>query len=56
MSTDNRQLAPFIHTEKNAPYIYITILVSLVPCIVCGIFYYGLRALILILFCRALFV
>ena len=56
MSTDNRQLAPFIHTEKNAPYIYITMLVSLVPCIVCGIFYYGLRALILILFCMAMFV
>ncbi len=55
MSSDNRQLAPFIHTEKNAPYIYITILVSLVPCIVCGIFYYGLRALILILFSMAAF-
>ena len=56
MSTDNRQLAPFIHTEKNAPYIYITLLVSLVPCIVCGVFYYGLRALILILFCMVTFV
>ena len=55
MSSDNKQLAPFIHTEKNAPYIYITILVSLVPCIVCGVFYYGLRALILILFCMAVF-
>ena len=56
MSTDNRQLAPFIHTEKNAPYIYITILVSLVPCIFCGVFYYGLRAFILILFCMVSFV
>ena len=56
MSSENKQLAPFIHTEKNAPYIYITILVSLVPCIVCGVFYYGLRALILILFCMAAFV
>ncbi len=56
MSSDNRQLAPFIHTVKNAPYIYITLLVSLVPCIVCGVFYYGLRALILILFCMLSFV
>ena len=56
MSTDNKQLAPFIHTEKNAPYIYITLLVSLVPCVVCGVFYYGFRALILILFCMAAFV
>ena len=56
MSTDNRQLAPFIHTEKNAPYIYMTILASLVPCIVCGIFYYGIRAAVLILFCMAAFV
>ena len=56
MSTETRQLAPFIHTEKNAPYIYITILVSLLPCVVCGLFYYGLRAAILILFCMASFV
>ena len=56
MSTESRQLAPFIHTEKNAPYIYITILVSLLPCVICGVFYYGLRAAILILFCMATFV
>lgn len=56
MIVDNRQLAPFIHTEKNAPYIYMTFLASLVPCVVCGIFYYGLRAAILILFCMAMFV
>ena len=56
MSTDKKQLAPFIHTEKNAPYIYMTILASLVPCIVCGIFYYGIRAAVLILFCMAAFV
>ena len=56
MSTDNRQLAPFIHTEKNAPYIYITMLVSLVPCFVYGVFYYGLRAIILVLFCMLSFV
>ncbi|MBR2993054.1 MAG: RnfABCDGE type electron transport complex subunit D [Clostridiales bacterium] len=56
MSTDNRQLAPFIHTEKNAPYIYMTFLASLVPCFVYGVFYYGLRAIILMLFCMGVFV
>ena len=56
MSLDQRQLAPFIHTEKSAPYIYMTLLASLVPCVVCGIFYYGLRAAILILFCMVTFV
>ena len=56
MSNDKRQLAPFIHTEKNAPYIYMTFLASLVPCVVCGVFYYGLRAAVLIFFCMAAFV
>lgn len=56
MSTDKRQLAPFIHTEKNAPFIYMTFLASLVPCVVCGVFYYGIRAAVLILFCMASFV
>ena len=56
MSIDKRQLAPFIHTEKSAPYIYMTLLASLVPCIVCGIFYYGLRAAVLILFSMSAFV
>ncbi len=55
MSKDKRQLAPFIHTEKNAPYIYMTLLASLVPCTVCGIFYYGIRAIVLILFCMLAF-
>ena len=56
MSTDNKQLAPFIHTEKSAPYIYLTFLAALVPCVVYAIFYYGLRAAILILFCMITFV
>lgn len=56
MSTDSRQLAPFIHTEKSAPYIYMTFLIALVPCSVCGIFYYGLRAAVLMLFCMLAFV
>ncbi|WP_034447674.1 RnfABCDGE type electron transport complex subunit D [Butyrivibrio sp. AE2032] len=56
MSKDKKQLAPFIHTEKNAPYIYMTLLASLIPCAVCGIYYYGLRAAVLILFCMLAFV
>ena len=56
MSVDNRQLAPFIHTEKNAPYIYMTFLAALVPCVVYGMFYYGLRAIVLMIFCMATFV
>ena len=56
MSVDKRQLAPFIHTEKNAPYIYMTFLAALVPCVVYGFFYYGLRAVVLILSCMAAFV
>ena len=56
MSADTRQLAPFIHTEKNAPYIYMTFLAALVPCVVNAMFYYGIRAVVLILFCMATFV
>ena len=56
MSSDNRQLAPFIHTEKNAPYIYMTFLAALVPCVVNAMFYYGVRAVVLIVFCMASFV
>ncbi len=56
MSVEKRQLAPFIHTEKSAPYIYMTFLAALVPCVVYGIFYYGLRAAVLIVFCMVTFV
>ena len=56
MSNEMKQLAPFIHTEKSAPYIYLTFLAALVPCVVYAIFYYGLRAAILILFCMITFV
>ncbi|MCR5384836.1 MAG: RnfABCDGE type electron transport complex subunit D [Saccharofermentans sp.] len=56
MSVDNRHLAPFIHTEKSAPYIYMTFLAALVPCVVYAMFYYGLRAAVLILFCMTTFV
>ena len=49
------RLAPFIHTEKNAPYIYLTLIAAMVPCAIYGAFYYGLRAIILILFCMISF-
>ena len=47
--------APFIHSEKTAPYIYFTHIAALLPCIVFAVFYYGIRALILILFSSILF-
>ena len=40
--------APFIHTEKNAPYIYLTRLAALMPCVVFAVFAYGIRAIILL--------
>lgn len=49
------RLAPFIHTEKNAPYIYLTRIAAMVPCAIYGSFYYGLRAIILIVFCMVTF-
>ncbi len=48
-------LAPFIHTEKNVPYIYLTIIVALVPCIAYAVFYYGIKAIVLILFSAVCF-
>ena len=51
----SRNLAPFIHTEKTAPYIYLTMIAAMVPCAIYGAFYYGLRAIILILFCMLTF-
>ena len=52
---DEIRLAPFIHTEKNAPYIYLTLIAAMVPCAIYGAFYYGLRAIILIIFCMVTF-
>jgi len=46
--SSNRQLAPFIHTQKTAPYIYLTYVVGLTPLICFAVFYYGLRAIVLI--------
>ncbi|MBO7450761.1 MAG: RnfABCDGE type electron transport complex subunit D [Clostridiales bacterium] len=47
--------APFIHTVKNAPFIYFNVLIALVPCVVMSVVYYGLRALILLLLSQGLF-
>lgn len=52
---EKKTLAPFIHTEKNAPYIYLTLIAAMVPCAIYGAFYYGLRAIVLILFCMVTF-
>ena len=40
--------APFIHTEKNTPYIFLTVLASLLPCCVFSVFNYGLVSIVLI--------
>ena len=40
--------APFIHTEKNAPYIYLTHVAALMPCVVFAVFAYGICAVILL--------
>lgn len=50
-----KTLAPFIHTEKNAPYIYLTIIAALVPSCCYSVFYYGLRAIVMILLCVTAF-
>lgn len=47
--------APFIHTEKTAPYMYLNVLVSLAPCACFAIAHYGLRSLVLILVSMVLF-
>lgn len=46
--------APFIHTEKTTKYMYFCFLIALVPPVVFSVFYYGLRAVILFLFCAFL--
>lgn len=47
--------SPFIHSEKNAPFIYINVLTALIPCIVLSVVYYGLRAAILLVLSQTLF-
>lgn len=53
--TSHSHGAPFIHYEKTAPYIYFTHIAALLPCIVFAVFYYGIRALALILFSSIVF-
>lgn len=47
MIKDN--FAPFIHTNKTVPVIYLNLTVALLPCAALAVYNYGLRALILIM-------
>ena len=51
----SRNLAPFIHTEMTAPYIYLTHIAALLPCVVSAIVFYGISALTLIVCCSVAF-
>lgn len=51
----SRNLAPFIHTEMTAPYIYLTHIVALLPCVIAGIIFYGISAITLIAGCATAF-
>ena len=51
----SRNLAPFIHTEMTAPYIFLTHLAALLPCVIAGIVYYGISAITLITGCATAF-
>lgn len=50
-----RSLAPFIHTEKSAPYIYLTHIAALMPCVAGAFIFYGISAITLIVGCAAAF-
>ncbi|MBP5180001.1 MAG: RnfABCDGE type electron transport complex subunit D [Clostridiales bacterium] len=50
-----RQGAPYIKTERNLTYISTVRLLALFPVIVASVVFYGLRALILVAFCAAMF-
>jgi len=50
-----RYLAPFIHTEKTAPYIYLTHIAALMPCVAAGFVFYGISAITLIVGCAVAF-
>ena len=51
----NRYLAPFIHTEKSAPHIYLTHIAALMPCVAGAFIFYGLSAITLVVGCAAAF-
>lgn len=46
--------APFIHTERTTKYMYFCLLIALIPAVTFAVFYYGIRAIILIFFCTFL--
>ncbi len=50
-----KKLAPHIHSDRSSPRIYMDVLVALLPCCVAAIYYYGIRALILLLWGGVLF-
>jgi len=47
--------APFIHTDNNTSHLAVCRLVSLIPPAAGAVYFYGLRAFILIIFCALLF-
>ena len=52
---NTKYLSPYIHTEKTAPYIYLTHIAALMPCIAGGIIFYGISAITLIFGCAVAF-
>lgn len=46
--------APFIHTDNNIAVMQLKLITALVPCITYAVFSYGIRALILVVFCALL--
>ena len=54
MSYDLKKMAPFIHTDRTTKYMYFCMLIALIPPVTFSVFYYGIRALVLIGFCSFL--
>jgi electron transport complex protein RnfD len=52
----NKKFAPHIHCDRSAPLIYLDVLIALLPCCAAAVYYYGIRALILLLWGATLFV
>ena len=51
MSYDLRKTAPFIHTDRTTKYMYFCLLIALIPPVTYAVFYYGIKAAVLIAFC-----
>lgn len=51
-----KNFAPHIHCDRSAPQIYLDVFVALLPCCVAAVYYYGIRALILLFWGATLFV